>query len=148
MSLKERITADMKDAMRARDAARLSAVRLLLAAIKQFEVDQRTEAGDAEVVAIVGKLIKQRRDAAEQYAAAAREDLASKERAEIEVISVYLPQALGEGEIAALIDAAIAQAGVTGPQAMGKVMGLLKPQLAGRADIAHVSAQVKARLTA
>jgi uncharacterized protein YqeY len=148
MSLKERITADMKDAMRARDAARLSAVRLLLAAIKQFEVDQRTEAGDAEVVAIVGKLIKQRRDAAEQYTAAAREDLASKERAEIEVISVYLPQALGEGEIAALIDAAIAQAGVTGPQAMGKVMGLLKPQLAGRADIAQVSAQVKARLTA
>ncbi|HOX88024.1 MAG TPA: GatB/YqeY domain-containing protein [Burkholderiaceae bacterium] len=148
MSLKERITADMKDAMRARDAARLSAVRLLLAAIKQFEVDQRTEAGDAEVVAIVGKLIKQRRDAAEQYTAAAREDLASKERAEIEVISVYLPQALGEGEIAALIDAAIAQAGVTGPQAMGKVMGLLKPQLAGRADIAQVSAQVKARLSA
>ncbi|HPE00443.1 MAG TPA: GatB/YqeY domain-containing protein [Burkholderiaceae bacterium] len=148
MSLKERITADMKDAMRARDAARLSAVRLLLAAIKQFEVDQRTEAGDAEVVAIVGKLIKQRRDAAEQYTAAAREDLASKERAEIEVISVYLPQALGEGEIAALIDAAIAQAGVTGPQAMGKVMGLLKPQLAGRADIAQVSAQVKALLSA
>ena len=148
MSLKERITADMKDAMRARDAARLSAVRLLLAAIKQFEVDQRTEAGDAEVVAIVGKLIKQRRDAAEQYTAAAREDLASKERAEIEVISVYLPKALGEGEIAALIDAAIAQAGVTGPQAMGKVMGLLKPQLAGRADIAQVSAQVKALLSA
>ena len=148
MSLKERITADMKDAMRARDAARLSAVRLLLAAIKQFEVDQRTEAGDAEVVAIVGKLIKQRRDAAEQYTAAAREDLASKERAEIEVISVYLPQALGEGEIAALIDAAIAQTGVTGPQAMGKVMGLLKPQLAGRADIAQVSAQVKALLSA
>jgi uncharacterized protein YqeY len=148
MSLKERITADMKDAMRARDAARLSAVRLLLAAIKQFEVDQRTEAGDAEVVAIVGKLIKQRRDAAEQYTAAAREDLASKERAEIEVISVYLPQALGEGEIAALIDAAIAQAGVTGPQAMGKVMGLLKPQLAGRADIAQVSARVKVRLSA
>jgi uncharacterized protein len=148
MSLKERITADMKDAMRARDAARLSAVRLLLAAVKQFEVDQRTEAGDAEVLAIVGRLIKQRRDAAEQYTAAAREDLAAKERAEIEVISVYLPQALSTAEIAALIDAAIAQAGVTGPQAMGKVMGLLKPQLAGRADIGLVSAQVKARLSA
>lgn len=148
MSLKERITADMKDAMRARDSARLSAVRLLLAAIKQFEVDQRTEAGDADVIAITGKLIKQRRDAAEQYDAAAREDLAAKERAEIEVISVYLPQALGEAEIAALIDAAISQSGVTGPQAMGKIMGLLKPQLAGRADIAQVSAQVKARLSA
>lgn len=148
MSLKERITADMKDAMRARDAARLSAVRLLLAAIKQFEVDQRTEAVDADVIAITGKLIKQRRDAAEQYDAAAREDLAAKERAEIEVISVYLPQALSEAEIAALIEAAIAKSGATGPQAMGKVMGLLKPQLAGRADVAQVSAQVKARLSA
>ncbi|MGE5666392.1 MAG: GatB/YqeY domain-containing protein [Betaproteobacteria bacterium] len=148
MSLKERITADMKDAMRARDAARLSAVRLLLAAIKQFEVDQRTEAGDADVIAITGKLIKQRRDAADQYDAAAREDLAARERAEIEVISVYLPQALSEAEIVALIDAAIAQSGASGPQAMGKVMGLLKPQLAGRADIAQVSAQVKARLSA
>lgn len=148
MNLKERITADMKDAMRARDAARLSAVRLLLAAIKQFEVDQRIEAGDTDVIAITGKLIKQRRDAADQYDAAAREDLAAKERAEIEVISVYLPQALDEAEIAALIDAAIAQSGATGPQAMGKVMGLLKPQLAGRADIAQVSAQVKARLSA
>lgn len=148
MSLKERITADMKDAMRARDAARLSAVRLLLAAIKQFEVDQRTEAVDADVFAITGKLIKQRRDAAEQYDAAGRQDLAAKERAEIEVISVYLPQALSEVEISALIDAAIAQSGATGPQAMGKVMGLLKPQLAGRADVAQVSAQVKARLSA
>jgi hypothetical protein len=148
MSLKERITADMKDAMRARDAQRLSAVRLLLAAVKQFEVDQRTEAGDAEVLNIVGRLIKQRRDAAEQYTAAAREDLAAKERAEIDVISVYLPQALSEAEIAALIDAAIAQAGAGGPQAMGKVMGLLKPQLVGRADIGQVSAQVKARLSA
>lgn len=148
MSLKERITADMKDAMRARDAARLSAVRLLLAAIKQFEVDQRTEAGDADVIAITGKLIKQRRDAADQYDAAAREDLAARERAEIEVISVYLPQALSEAEIVALIDAAIGQSGASGPQAMGKVMGLLKPQLAGRADIAQVSAQVKARLSA
>lgn len=148
MSLKERITADMKDAMRARDSARLSALRLLLAAIKQVEVDQRIEAGDTEVVAIVGKLVKQRRDAAEQYVAAAREDLAAKERAEIEVISVYLPLALSGSEIAALIDVAIAQAGVAGPQAMGKVMGLLKPQLAGRADISEVSAQVKARLSA
>lgn len=146
MSLKEQITADMKDAMRAKAAERLSAIRLLLAAIKQKEVDERIDADDAVVTSIVTKLIKQRRDAAEQFDAAQRPELAAKERAEIEVMSVYLPQALGAEELAALIDAAIAAAGVSGPQAMGKVMAILKPQLAGRADIGAVSAQVKARL--
>ncbi len=146
MSLKDRITADMKAAMRAKDAERLSAIRLLLAAVKQKEVDDRIEADDGAVLAIIAKLIKQRRDAAEQYDAAHRADLAAKERAEIEVIGVYLPQALTDQEIAAMIDAAIAAVGLTGPQAMGKVMAALKPQLTGRADIAQVSAQVKAKL--
>lgn len=147
MSLKDRISADMKDAMRAKAAERLSAIRLLLAAIKQKEVDERVEADDAMVTTIVTKLIKQRRDAAEQYEAAHRPDLAAKERAEIEVMSAYLPQPLSAEEVDALIDAAIAAVGMTGPQAMGKVMGVLKPQLAGRADIGQVSAQVKAKLS-
>lgn len=146
MSLKDQISSDMKDAMRAKAAERLSAIRLLLAAIKQKEVDERVEADDALVTAVVTKLIKQRRDSAEQYEAAQRPDLAAKERAEIEVLSVYLPQALSANEVSALIDAAIEAAGVSGPQAMGKVMAVLKPQLAGRADIGAVSAQVKARL--
>ncbi|MEF9995273.1 MAG: GatB/YqeY domain-containing protein [Burkholderiaceae bacterium] len=146
MSLKARISSDMKDAMRAKDAERLSAIRLLLAAVKQKEVDERVEADDGAVLAIIAKLVKQRRDAAEQYDAANRPDLAAKERAEIEVINVYLPQPLAAEEIATLIDSAIASAGATGPQAMGKVMALLKPSLTGRADIAQVSAQVKAKL--
>ena len=146
MSLKDRISADMKDAMRAKAAERLSAIRLLLAAIKQKEVDERVEADDATVTSIVTKLIKQRRDAAEQFEAAHRPDLAAKERAEIEVMSAYLPQPLSAEEVESLIDAAIAAVGMSGPQAMGKVMGVLKPQLAGRADIGQVSAQVKAKL--
>lgn len=146
MSLKDRISADMKDAMRAKAAERLSAIRLLLAAIKQKEVDERVEADDATVTSIVTKLIKQRRDAAEQFEAAHRPDLAAKERAEIEVMSAYLPQPLSAEEVDSLIDATIAAVGMSGPQAMGKVMGVLKPQLAGRADIGQVSAQVKAKL--
>jgi uncharacterized protein YqeY len=147
MTLKDRIQEDMKAAMRAKDSARLSAIRLLQAAIKQKEVDERLTLDDAAVLAIVDKLIKQRRDAIAQFEQAARQDLADKEKAEIEVIGAYLPQAMSDAEIAAAVDAAIAQVG-GGAAAMGKVMAVLKPQLAGRADIGKVSARVKAKLAA
>jgi uncharacterized protein YqeY len=146
MNLKARITEDMKAAMRAREAARLSAIRLLLAAIKQKEVDDRVELTDAMVAAIVDKLIKQRKDSIEQFSRAGRTDLADKERFELEVLSAYLPAQAGADEIAAEIDAAVAATGAAGPQDMGKVMAVLKPKLAGRADLSAVSAQVKARL--
>jgi uncharacterized protein YqeY len=146
MDLKARITEDMKVAMRNRDAARLSTIRLLLAAIKQREIDERTTLDDAQTVAVVEKLVKQRRESASQYEAAGREDLAAKERAEVEVLSAYLPEAASAGEIAAAIDAAIAETGAAGPRDMGKVMNLLRGKLAGRADLAAVSAQVKERL--
>jgi len=146
MDLKERVNEDMKAALRARDSARLSAIRLLLAAIKQKEVDDRVELGDAQVVAIVEKLSKQRRDSIEQFTRAGRDDLAERERFELEVLSAYLPKQADPAEVAAEIDGAIAQTGATGPQDMGKVMGVLKSRLAGRADMAAVSAQVRARL--
>ena len=146
MSLKERITDEMKAAMRAKDAARLSAIRLLLAAVKQKEIDERIDADDTQVLAIVEKLIKQRRDSIEQFVKAGRNDLADREKFELEVLGAYLPEQASTEEINAEIDAAIAQAGVTGPQAMGKVMGVLKGRLAGRADMSAVSARVKARL--
>ena len=146
MSLKDRITEDMKAAMRARQAERLSAIRLLLAAIKQREVDSRTEADDAAVLAIVEKLIKQRKDSIAQFDAGGRADLVAKETAEVDVLAAYLPQQMSEAEVGAAIDAAISELGATGPAAMGKVMGLLKPRLAGRADIGQVSAAVKRRL--
>lgn len=146
MALKDQVTEDMKTAMRARDALTLSAIRMLLAAIKQKEVDQRIVADDAAVVAIVDKLIKQRRESITQFDAAGRTDLADKERAEVVVLNRYLPQQLGESELVAAIDAAVAEVGSTGPAAIGKVMALLKPRLAGRADMAAVSALVKARL--
>jgi len=146
MNLKDRITEDMKAAMRARQAERLSAIRMLLAAIKQREVDSRAEADDAAVLAIVEKLIKQRKDAIAQFEAGGRADLVAKETAEVGVLAEYLPQQMSEAEVSAAIDAAIAELGATGPAAMGKVMGLLKPRLAGRADIGQVSAAVKARL--
>lgn len=146
MSLKDRITDDMKAAMRAKDAARLSTVRLLLAAIKQKEVDERITVDDAQVVAIVDRLIRQRRDSIEQFEKARRSDLADREKAEIEVLSAYLPQQASVAEVAAEIDAAIAAAGATGPQQMGRVMALLRQRLAGRTDLAAVSVQVKARL--
>ena len=146
MNLKDRITEDMKAAMRARQAERLSAIRMLLAAIKQREVDSRAEADDAAVLAIVEKLIKQRKDAIAQFEAGGRADLVAKETAEVSVLAEYLPQQMSEAEVSAAIDAAIAELGATGPAAMGKVMGLLKPRLAGRADIGQVSAAVKARL--
>jgi uncharacterized protein YqeY len=146
MSLKDRINEDMKAALRAKDAARLSAIRMLLAAIKQKEVDERIVADDAAVTAIVEKLIKQRRDSIEQFAKAGRTDLVQKEQAELELLRGYLPQQLSEVELVAAIDAAIAEAGATGPQAMGRIMGLLKPRIAGRADMGRVSALVKSRL--
>ncbi len=146
MNLKERIGEDMKAALRAREAERLSAIRMLLAAIKQKEVDERIVADDAQVVAIVDRMIRQRRDSIEQFGKAGRQDLVEREAREIEVLSAYLPQQASEAEVAAEIDAAIAAVGAAGPQQMGKVMGLLKPKLAGRTDLAAVSAQVKARL--
>jgi uncharacterized protein YqeY len=146
MSLKARITEDMKAAMRAREAARLSTIRLLLAAMKQKEVDERVELSDADVLAIIDKMIKQRRESITQFDAGGRPELAAAERAEIEILEGYMPQRLPEAEIDALVDAAIASAGATGMAAMGKVMANLKSQLAGRADMAVVSAKVKARL--
>lgn len=146
MSLKNRITEDMKAAMRARQTDRLSAIRMLLAAIKQREIDDRIDADDPLVVSIVEKLVKQRRDAIAQFEAGGRADLVAKESAEIRVLSDYLPQQLGEAEISATIDTAIAEAGAAGPAGMGKIMGLLKARLAGRADIGQVSALVKKRL--
>ncbi|MDH5288316.1 MAG: GatB/YqeY domain-containing protein [Betaproteobacteria bacterium] len=146
MTLKSRITEDMKSAMRAKETARLSAIRMLLAAIKQREVDERRELSDADVVAVVDKMIKQRRDSVAQFEAGHRADLAAAERAEIEVLSAYMPQAMSEAEIDAAIRDAIAATGVAGPAGMGKVMAQLKPQLAGRADFSAVSAKVKAKL--
>lgn len=147
MGLKDRINEDMKAAMRAREAVRLSAIRMLLAAVKQKEVDERIVLDDAQVVAIVDKLIKQRRDSIAQFEQAGRTELVDKEKAEVEVLSAYLPQQASADEVAAAVDAAIAAAGATGPQDMGKVMGVLKSKLAGRTDLAAVSAQVKARLS-
>ncbi len=146
MNLKERIGEDMKAAMRAREADRLSAIRMLLAAIKQKEIDERVTVDDAQVVSIVDRLIRQRRDSIEQFEKAGRIDLVDREKAEIDVMSAYLPQQASAAEVAAEIDAAIAAAGATGPQQMGKVMAVLKQRLAGRTDLAAVSAQVKARL--
>jgi uncharacterized protein YqeY len=148
MSLKDRITEDMKTAMRARQAERLSAIRLLLAAVKQREVDDRVQADDALVTAVVERLIKQRRDSVAQFEQAGRQDLADRERAEIDTLSVYLPTQASAQEVAAAVAAAIAESGATGPQDMGKVMALLKPRLAGRADMAAVSASVRTSLTA
>ena len=147
MTLKARITEDMKDAMRARDAARLSTIRLLLAAIKQREVDSRVELTDADILGILDKMVKQRKDSIAQFEAGNRPDLAAAERAEIEVLQVYLPQALSPAEIDAMIAEAIAATGAAGPAGIGRVMGVLKPKLAGRADLAVVSGRVKARLT-
>jgi uncharacterized protein len=146
MTLKARITDDMKSAMRARDTARLSTIRLLLAAMKQKEVDERVELSDADVLAIIDKMIKQRRESITQFDAGGRPELAAAERAEIEILQGYMPQRLPEAEIDALVDAAIASAGATGMAAMGKVMANLKSQLAGRADMAVVSAKVRAKL--
>ena len=146
MSLKQQITEDMKNAMRARDTTRLSAIRLLLAAMKQREVDERIELDDAAVVAIVEKLLKQRKDSFSQYQAAGRKDLADQEAFEIEVLSAYMPQQLAAEEIAGLVRQAVAETGAAGPRDMGKVMAWLKPKLAGRADMNSVSGLVKSAL--
>lgn len=146
MNLKERITEDMKAAMRAKDTERLGAIRLLTAAIKQKEVDERIVLEDAQVLAIVEKMVKQRKDAIQQFMAGGRQDLADKEQAEIQVISAYLPQQAGAEEIAQIVAAAVAESGASGPQDMGKVMAIVKAQLAGRADMTVVSAQVKQAL--
>lgn len=147
MSLKQQITEDMKTAMRARETARLGAIRLLLAAMKQREVDERIELTDADVVAIIEKMLKQRRDSISQYKAANRQDLVDVEEFEVTVLQGYMPQQLSEAEIASAIAEAIAATGATGPQDMGKVMGVVKPKLAGRADMGKVSGLIKAQLT-
>ena len=146
MTLKTTLQDDVKAAMRAREAERLSALRLLMAAIKQREVDERVELDDDGVRATIQKLLKQRRDAASQYDAANRPELAAKERFEIDVLSAYLPAALSEDEIAAAVTAALSETGASTPADMGKVMGLLNARLAGRADMAQVSARVRAAL--
>ena len=146
ISLKDRITEDMKSAMKARETERLAAIRLLLAAIKQREVDERITLDDSAVAAVVDKLIKQRRDSLNQYEQAGREDLAAVERAEINVLTPYLPAQMSADEVAAAVKAAIAQTGAAGPADMGKVMGVLKPQLAGKTDLSAVSQQVKSAL--
>ena len=146
MALKDRISEDMKAAMRAKDAARLSAIRLLLAAVKQKEIDDRAELSDADVLSIVEKLIKQRRESIAQYEAAGRNDLAGGERLEIQVISAYLPEQLTDAEVGSAVAAAISETGAAGVKDMGKVMAVLKPRLAGRADMGKVSAQVRSRL--
>ncbi|MDD3326495.1 MAG: GatB/YqeY domain-containing protein [Zoogloea sp.] len=147
MSLKVRINEDMKAAMRAKESARLSALRLLLAAIKQREVDERIELDDAAVLAVVDKMLKQRRDSVAQYEAAQRFDLASAERFEIDVLSAYKPAGLSTDQIAAAVDEAIKATGATGAADMGKLMAVLKPQLTGKADMAEVSRLVKSRLS-
>ena len=146
MPLKDRITDDMKAAMRAKDAPRLSTIRLLLAAMKQKEVDERVVLTDADVTAIVEKLIKQRRDSITQYQAAKRQDLADVEVYELNLLQTYLPPQLAEDEIVAEISLAINESGAGGAKDMGKVMGLLKTRLAGRADMSKVSALLKSRL--
>jgi uncharacterized protein YqeY len=147
MSLKQQITEDMKAAMRARETARLGAIRLLLAAMKQREVDERIELTDADVVAIIEKMLKQRRDSISQYKAANRQDLVDVEEFEVSVLQTYMPQQLSEAEVIAAIAEAIAATGAAGPQDMGKVMGVVKPKLAGRADMGKVSGLIKAQLT-
>ncbi|MEN6586242.1 MAG: GatB/YqeY domain-containing protein [Sulfuricella sp.] len=146
MSLRLRITEDMKSAMRAKDAPRLGAIRLLQAAIKQREVDERIELDDAQVVAVIEKMLKQRRDSIFQYEAAKRDDLADVEKFEVTVLQAYMPQALSDAEVEQLVVAAIATSGAAGVKDMGKVMAAVKPQVAGRADMGKVSVLIKAKL--
>ncbi len=146
MSLKDRINDDMKAAMRARETGRLATVRLLLAAIKQREVDERVTLDDAAITAVIDKMIKQRKDSISQFEAAGRTDLVEQESAELAVLTAYMPAQLSETEIAEQVQAAVAETGAAGPQDMGKVMGVLKGKLAGRADMTAVSALVKAAL--
>jgi uncharacterized protein YqeY len=146
MTLKQRVQEDMKSAMRAKDAARLLVIRLLLAALKQKEVDERLELTDADVLGVIEKMLKQRRESIAQYEKAARQDLADQEKFEIGVLGGYLPQQMSEAEVAQAVAAAASEAGAGGLKDMGKVMALLKSRLAGRADMGKVSALVKAKL--
>jgi uncharacterized protein YqeY len=147
-TLRDTITAAMKAAMKARDKERLGTIRLIQAEFKRIEVDERIEIDDARALAVLDKMIKQRRDSADQYTKAGRDELAAQENFEIGVIQEFLPAQLSEAELTAMVDAAITARGATGMQAMGAIMGQLKPQLQGRADIGAVSQLVKARLTA
>jgi uncharacterized protein len=147
MSLKTRIGDDMKAAMRARDTERLKAIRLLLAAIKQREVDERIELADADVIVVIDRMLKQRRESIAQFEQGGRPDLAAAEQAEIGVLQAYMPQPLGEAEVETLVVEAIRKLGATAPKDMGVVMSALRPRLAGRADMAAVSQLVKARLS-
>ncbi|HEU0257968.1 MAG TPA: GatB/YqeY domain-containing protein [Burkholderiales bacterium] len=147
MSLKSKITEDMKAAMRAKDSARLSAVRLLLSGIKQREVDERKELSDVEVTAVIEKMIKQRRESIAQYEKAARKDLVDAEKFELDLLIGYLPQQMSDAELSQAVDAAVSDAKPAGIKDMGKVMALLKARLAGKADMGKVSALVKTRLS-
>ena len=146
MSLKNRITEDMKTALRSRETARLGAIRLLLAAVRQKEIDERIELDDPGIIGIIDKMLKQRRDSIEQYQKAARQDLVDAEQFEVTVLTGYMPQALTKAEIEAIVVAAVAESGAKTMQDMNKVMAIAKPQLAGRADMGEVSKLVKARL--
>ncbi|HHX2527839.1 TPA: GatB/YqeY domain-containing protein [Neisseria subflava] len=148
MSLKTQLTEDMKTAMRAKDQVSLSTIRLINAAIKQFEVDERTEADDAKVISILTKMVKQRKYSAKIYTEAGRQDLADKENAEIEILNRYLPQMMSAEEIKTIVEAAIAETGASGMADMGKVMGVLKTRLADKADMGEVNKVLKAALTA
>ena len=148
MSLKTQLTEDMKTAMRAKDQVSLSTIRLINAAIKQFEVDERTEADDAKIISILTKMVKQRKDSAKIYTEAGRQDLADKENAEIKILNRYLPQMMSAEEIKTVVEAAIAETGASGMADMGKVMGVLKTRLAGKADMGEVNKVLKAALTA
>lgn len=147
MNLRARITEDMKTAMKAKDAPRLAAIRLLLAAIKQKEVDERRELDDDATIAVIEKLTKQRKDSVTQYEAAGRQDLANSEKFEISVLAAYLPEKMNSEEIAAIVATTVAETGAKGPADMGKLMAVLKLRLAGKADMAEVSRQVKAALS-
>lgn len=147
MSLKDQVTEDMKAAMRAKESFKLATIRLLIAEIKRKEVDERIELNDAQVLAVVEKMIKQRKDSITQFEAGGRQDLADNEKAELQVLAAYMPAGLSDEEVAAEVKAAVAASGAAGPQDMGKVMGILKPKLAGRADMTAVSAMVKKALS-
>jgi uncharacterized protein YqeY len=147
MTLREQITEDMKTAMKSRETERLAAIRLLLAAIKQKEVDERIVLSDADVVAVIEKMLKQRRDSISQFEAAGRVDLADKEKFEVGILQTYMPQALSEAEVEAIIAAAIANTGAAGVKDMGKVMGVVKAKVAGRVDMGKVSVLIKAKLS-
>lgn len=145
-ALKDRLTEAMKDAMRAKEKFRLGVIRMALSEIKRIEVDERVEVEDSRCLQIIDKMVKQRRDAAQQFTDGNRPDLSETELAEVEILKEFLPAPLSDAEIMAMIDAAVASTGASGPQGMGQVMGVIKPQVQGRADMQHVSQLVKSRL--